>query len=436
MQPRLGLLKAPAAFQVEFVPRFISELKLFDLRHSLYTLRLFRGWVFLLPTLPLFANTTYVFVCLVNLVYGRSNLHVSRRRFTMHWPSPVTSDVGHLTLRRLMSNCEERGRSRNSMLVPNLLPKAVPHGSRLLPGLIVRTCGRLVAGAPALLCAQKETRPSGPALRERGHHPGDPRAVAPLPQRARLLALRLGPSASLLPEPVHSGPVQPQGTSPGARVARCATSLCRGPLRAFSHLPGLGHHPHPGHGPSQSVSQGALCLPSHLWAQRVEDRVGLRVQGGAGGGPRGRGKRLLPGPGLLRRETHRGRPRSRRPLRRIPGRQGFHGHRVGAALAGGLWGARRSDPEEGLSAGLVERGSQMSRRQAADHRGGDLPAQGLLRPGAPPGEDVGWAAGSPGRQGRGLHLWTADQRLSRPTAATFGGPARLAHCTSVVLELR
>src|SRR5215210_1559727 len=99
MQPRLGLLKAPAAFQVKFVPRFISELKLFDLRHSLYTLRLFRGWVFLLPTLPLFANTTYVFVCLVNLVYGRSNLHVSRRRFTMHWPSPVTSDVGHLTLR-------------------------------------------------------------------------------------------------------------------------------------------------------------------------------------------------------------------------------------------------------------------------------------------------------------------------------------------------
>src|SRR5215210_8825197 len=89
MQPRLGLLKAPAAFQVKFVPRFISELKLFDLRHSLYTLRLFRGWVFLLPELPLFANTTYVFVCLVNVVYGRSNLHVSLRRFTMHLPSPV-----------------------------------------------------------------------------------------------------------------------------------------------------------------------------------------------------------------------------------------------------------------------------------------------------------------------------------------------------------
>src|SRR5829696_3030365 len=132
-----------------------------------------------------------------------------------------------------MSNCEERGRSRNSMLVPNLLPKAVAHGSRLLPGLIVRTCGRLVAGAPALLCAQEETRPSGPALRSRGPHPGHPRPVAPLPQRARLLALRLGTPACLLPEPVHPGPVQPQGTSPGAGVARSAADLRRGDRRTF-----------------------------------------------------------------------------------------------------------------------------------------------------------------------------------------------------------
>jgi hypothetical protein len=90
------------------------------------------------------------------------------------------------------------------MLVPNLRPKVVPHsGSRLLPPLIVRTRGRLVAGAPSLLCAQEdEARPSGPACRPRGHHPGHPRAVAPLPQRARLLALRLGTPAFLLPEPL------------------------------------------------------------------------------------------------------------------------------------------------------------------------------------------------------------------------------------------
>src|SRR5829696_1636321 len=141
-------------------------------------------------------------------------------------------------LRRLMRNCGQRGRSRNSMLVPNLLPKAVPHGPRLLPGLIVRTRGRLVAGAPSLLGAQ-QAGPSGPALRPRGRHPGDPRAVAPLPQREGFLALRLGTPASLLPEAVHPEPVQPQGTSPGARAARSATSLRRGSLRAFGGLPGL-----------------------------------------------------------------------------------------------------------------------------------------------------------------------------------------------------
>src|SRR5215212_10177478 len=119
---------------------------------------------------------------------------------------PLITHPGEL-LRCLVRNCGECGRSRNSMLVPNLLPKVVPHGSRLLPGLIVRTRGRLVAGAPPLVCAQEEARPSGPAYRPRGHHPGHPRAVAALPQRARLLALRLGTPALLLPEPVHPEPV-------------------------------------------------------------------------------------------------------------------------------------------------------------------------------------------------------------------------------------
>jgi hypothetical protein len=40
------------------------------------------------------------------------------------------------------------------MLVPNLRPKVVPHGPRLLPRLIVRTRRRLVAGAPSLLSPQ------------------------------------------------------------------------------------------------------------------------------------------------------------------------------------------------------------------------------------------------------------------------------------------
>ena len=143
------------------------------------------------------------------------------------------------------------------MLLPNLRPKVVPHGPRLLPGLIVRTRRRLVARAPSLLCAQEEARPSGPALRSRGHHPSDPRAVAPLQKREGFLALRFGTPACLLPEPVHPESVQPQGTSLGARVARSAAGFRRGALRAFGHLPSLGHDPGASHGPSEGFSQGA-----------------------------------------------------------------------------------------------------------------------------------------------------------------------------------
>jgi hypothetical protein len=75
-------------------------------------------------------------------------------------------------LRRLMSNCGPRRRSRELMLlVPNLLPKVVPHhGSRLLAGLIVRTRrGRLVAGRPPRPCSPTRrsspwrSSPNGPA---------------------------------------------------------------------------------------------------------------------------------------------------------------------------------------------------------------------------------------------------------------------------------
>ena len=55
------------------------------------------------------------------------------------------------------------------MLVPNLLPKVVPHGSRLLPRFIVRNRGRLVARAPSPVPAQ-QARPSGSAVRIGGTH--------------------------------------------------------------------------------------------------------------------------------------------------------------------------------------------------------------------------------------------------------------------------
>src|SRR5215216_6728167 len=75
-------------------------------------------------------------------------------------------------LRRLMSNCGKRGRSRNSMLALNLRPKVVPHGPRLLLGLIVRISGRLVAGRPR--SGPEPPGSSGPAHGPGGHHPGDP----------------------------------------------------------------------------------------------------------------------------------------------------------------------------------------------------------------------------------------------------------------------
>src|SRR5918998_2611196 len=87
LQLLLGLLKSLAPFNVRFVPLFTSALKLFDLRHALYTLRLFRARVFSLPALHLFAGATRVFDCLVKLVYGCSNLRVFLRGSTTHWPS-------------------------------------------------------------------------------------------------------------------------------------------------------------------------------------------------------------------------------------------------------------------------------------------------------------------------------------------------------------
>ena len=149
------------------------------------------------------------------------------------------------------------------MLVPNLLPKVVPHsGSRLLLGLIVRLGGRLVESRPPLQPTQ--TRPAGVALGERGglyaRYPG---AVAPLSQRARLLALRLLPPALLLPEPLLPEPVQPAGTGPGARAAQLqrdfARELCE-PSAVYGVMDTtLVPDPRPGHRGGAGVRRGLLA---------------------------------------------------------------------------------------------------------------------------------------------------------------------------------
>jgi hypothetical protein len=227
------------------------------------------------------------------------------------------------------------------------------HGSGLLLGLIVRPRGRLVEAG--VLLGASENRSARPAQRLGGHDTCDPRAVAPLPQREGLLAFRLGAPALLLPEPLLPEPVQPQGASLGARDARPAAGFRPRTRPAFGRVPRSGYHPPAGDGAGEGVPQGALLRAGELRTQRLQDRVGLRLQGGAGGGSRGRGERLRAGSCGLGRKTHRGGPHSRRPSRSLPGGQGLYGSGVGAALAGGLRGAGGRHPLPTIPGGLGRR---------------------------------------------------------------------------------
>src|SRR5215210_5818467 len=100
------------------------------------------------------------------------------------------------------------------MLALNLLPKVVPHGSRLLLGLIVRSHRRLVEVQPPLDQDDASPWPSRSPERLGGPDAGDPCPVAPLSQRARLLALCLLPPAHLLPKSLLPEPAQPAHPSP------------------------------------------------------------------------------------------------------------------------------------------------------------------------------------------------------------------------------
>src|SRR5215210_9164881 len=259
---------------------------------------------------------------------------ISLARFLL--TSTVCELCRHGVLRRLMSNCERRGRSRGSMLAPNLLPKAVPHdGPRLLPYLIVRLHRRVVEGLPPPERAS-QARPSGSAFRERGPYPGHPRPVASLQKRARLLAFRFFAPAPLIPRPVLPGSAQPAHPSSGAGVAPLAALLRRGSYGPFGSLPRDGHDPGAGHREGEGFAQRTVRRSGFLRAQCVEDGVGLRVQGGPGSGSRRGDHSLRSGGGGLRREAHSRGSHSLRPLRCLPGRQGLHGGRVGATLAGGI----------------------------------------------------------------------------------------------------
>ena len=231
------------------------------------------------------------------------------------------------------------------------------HGSGLLLGLIVRPRGRL--GEARSRLAATEARSARPAQRSGGHYPGHPRPVAPLQKREGLLAFRLFAPAPLLPEPVFAEPAQPAHPSPGAADAPLAARLRPRARRAFGRLSRYGHHPHPGHREGKSFSQGPLLRAGHLRQERLQDRVGLRLQGGAGGRSRRRDHRFRSGSGGLRREAHRGSPRGLRSLRGVPGRQRLHGGGVGAALDGAIRSAGGGDAQERLPQGVAEGGSSV-----------------------------------------------------------------------------
>jgi hypothetical protein len=116
-------------------------------------------------------------------------------------------------LRRVMCNFDQRRRSPDRMVHQTLSKGWCRHGSGLLLGLIVRPRGRLVEAG--VLLGASENRSTRPAQQLGGHDACEPRAVAPLPQREGLLALRfLSPALLLLAEPLLPEPVQPQGASP------------------------------------------------------------------------------------------------------------------------------------------------------------------------------------------------------------------------------
>jgi hypothetical protein len=218
-------------------------------------------------------------------------------------------------------------------------------GSGLLPGLIVRPRGRLVEAQP-LLGATENRSPSS-AHRLGGPHPGHPRPVVDsLSQRERLLALRMGAPALLLPESLFPKPVRPQGTGSGARDVLAAARLRPRTRRAFGALAHDGHYPGGSNCEGEGFWQGTPLRAGDLRTQRrLQNRVSLRVQGGAGGGSRGRGEHLLSGPCG---------PSDERPIGEALiasdrhdtylADKGFTG--VGATLAGRLRDARCCHPEE------------------------------------------------------------------------------------------
>jgi len=98
-------------------------------------------------------------------------------------------------------------------------------------------------------------------------------------------------------------------------------------------------------------------------------------------------------------------------------RQGLLFGRVGAEVAGGAWRPGRRDPTEERQTGVAGGRVPLGRGKTPAHRRRDLATQGLLRVGAPPGEELEWAADPAGHQGSRLHRRTGVERSTRSPVA-------------------
>src|ERR687896_1515211 len=331
-----------------------------------------------------------------------------------------------------MRNSEKQGRSPEFMLTPNLDQKAVPHGSRLLPGLIVRSHRGLVEGSPLLLqCSQ--SRSSIADLRSGDSHPRCPRPVAPLQEREGFLEVRSGPPARVLPHTPLPEPVQQEDARPGGadeHPPRAFGAAVVGTLGDLSHP---GHHPDCGGGEGKGMQEGIVCRRGYFRQVRIQDRVDLRGQGRGHHPPRGRDYSLLLGRGGCRRETHWGCSHPPRWSWRLLGGQGFLLSGLGAALAGRIRSSGGSHPKGQFPQGVVGSGSSLGLWQTPDHRGGYKPAQGSVLSRAPQGKDPWWPAGSLGGQDGGLHLRAVPKRRARTPPAPPGRFAGLKGYASGVL---
>jgi hypothetical protein len=221
----------------------------------------------------------------------------------------------------------------------------------------------------------------------------------------------------------------------GARFAPLPT--CSGPnaLWRFGAQPCPGYYPHPGHGEGKSFSQGLFAGQATFGrsASKTEWVYGFKVA-------------LSVSPeGVICAFWLAEAASEERPIGDLLIIENFHdAYLADKGFTGVEWERRWLDLYGALVAATPKNDSKRAwaktdRRWASGkrqiNRRGNRPTKGPLRPGAPQGQDAGWAFGPLGGQDGSLHLWAAAQRPARATAAPPGRPLGLSSYASLVLGL-